>query len=80
MTANPLGHLTVSQLEAAEDYLGVALEDVAQAHRLRQVVIGAWAVLLRNDPTTTLAQTRELSLDRLQELAGTVGNGQPGEA
>ena len=81
MSANPLGHLTVAQLEAAEDYLGVTLDRADEASRVRLAVLGAWATRLRSDPAATLEQVRELPFDEVQELAEKSANGGPlGEA
>lgn len=74
VSANRLGHLTVAQLEAAEDYLGVTLDDVGNASKLRLSVVGAWATLLRDDPNATLGDVRGLTFERLQELNNVNGH------
>lgn len=79
MSASRLGHLTVAQLEAAEDYLGVTLDDVARASKLRLTVLAAWATMLKDQPTSTIADVQALTFDELQQLAG-VDPGGLGEA
>ena len=80
MSDNPLGHLTVRQLEAAEDYLGCTLDQADQAPKLRLAVIGAWARLLRDNPDTALESVRDLSFDRIQKLSDDSGAAGLGES
>lgn len=79
MSASRLGHLTVAQLEAAEDYLGVTLDNVEAASKLRLTVVGAWATMLKDRPAATIADVQALTFDELQELAA-VDSGGLGEA
>lgn len=72
-----LDGLTMRQLEAVEDYLGVPLDQAETVSGTRLAVVAAYVRLAETDPTLTLDQVRDLPLGRIREVTA---EPPPGEA
>lgn len=70
-----LDHLTLAQVIAAEDYLGAPIGEWDQMRSARMLVVQAWALALRDDPTATLKDAEGMRVDSAR-----VDGGPPGEA